>query len=52
MDELIKNIKEMGLDWFITSLESWADFTDLDNIEEVLGDLSSYLEEERSCAPN
>lgn len=51
MDELIKNIEEMGLDWFIVSLESWSDFTDLDNLEEVIGDLNSYLEEERSSAP-
>ena len=51
MDELIKNNKDMGLEWFIASLKSWEDYIDLDNIEDVVGDLSSYLEEERSYAP-
>lgn len=50
MEELIKIIKEMGVDWFLTALEIWPDFSDLENMEEVIGDLSSYLEEERSNA--
>ena len=51
MEELIKNIKEMGLDWFIASLQSWDLETEID-INEVLDDLNEYLSDERSYAPN
>jgi len=52
MEELIKNIKEMGLDWFIASLQSWDLETEIDGVNEVLDDLNEYLSDERSYAPN
>lgn len=50
MEELIKNIKEMGMDWFIETLRVWPDVTDLDNIDEVAEDLNDFLIEEMSIA--
>ena len=50
MEELIKNIKEMGLDWFIETLRVWPDVTDLDNLDEVVEELNDCLIEEMSIA--
>ena len=52
MEELIKNIREMGIEWFIASLEEWNQNTEMENVNEVIEDLNYHLGEERSCAPN
>ena len=50
MEKLFENIKKMGMDWFLVTLENWPEFSDIENIEEVVGDLNSWLEEEISNA--
>ena len=52
MEELIKNIRksELGFEGLITLLESWHDQTDLENIDEVVEDLSNHLVEEMSAS--
>lgn len=52
MKGLIKNIQEMGLDWFLCNLEVWLNDTEVDNAEGVMEDLNNYLEEERSYTEN
>lgn len=51
MEELIKNIREMGMDWFIECLGCWAVDTEIENFEEVIDELNDLLEEERCSAP-
>lgn len=50
MEELIKNIREMGMDWFLSCLQCWEDETDLNNLEDVINDLNTILDSERSYA--
>ena len=50
MQELIKQIKEMGMDWFLATLEVWPDNTELENFDEVIEELTEILKEERSYA--
>ncbi len=51
MEELIKNIREMGLENFICILDNWEDSTDLENFEEVVDELNYLIEDEMSSAP-
>jgi len=50
MPDLVKNIREMGLEWFLASLEQWEVNTEIDMAGEVIDDLNEYLSEERSYA--